>query len=60
LAINGRSLSEGLRTTGSAETWLFSAGALPIESFEVSRWRSAQRALLYGYSIAAVVSIVGV
>ena len=30
------------------------SGALPIESFEVSRWRSAQRALLYGYSIAVV------
>ena len=26
------------------------SGALPIESFEVSRWRSAHRAL-YGYSI---------
>jgi hypothetical protein len=31
-----------------AEPW---SGALPIESFEVSRWRSALPGAAYGYSI---------
>jgi hypothetical protein len=60
LAKNGRSLSEGLRQKTARFLRSRRSGALPIESFEVSRWRSAQRALLYGYSIAAVVSITGV
>jgi hypothetical protein len=48
----GRILSEGLRRQKDRTLRSKWSGVLPIEAFEVSRWRSAQRALLYGYSIA--------